>query len=392
MNILFYIPNLSQTSGGIRQYSVGLLKILGQLQEHTFYVLHNTEDQEIIGVVNSSKNLFLIPKNVGEEKSFESKKYVMTRGIQFLREKGQNKDFRVRSYLDRICRKYKIDIVHSPTQDQPFPSATKNIFTLHDVQELHFPEYFSPDDREYRARTWLYNIRHADKIVVSYQHVKDDILKYFSADDDLTEVILLNMENLWFSNFKVDDRIDTKHLHGFDDFIFYAANTWQHKNHERLLLSLAQIKEEKNIVVNLVCVGHQNEHYETLKDRVNDLQLTNQVKFLGIVEEQILYSIYQQCTAVVIPTTYEAGSFPLMESIFMKIPVICSNVTSLPETIGKSEFTFDPFNVREMSDLIVKIWSDESFRQANIDHTQTMKDRLIHTKANQKLQHLYNSI
>ena len=67
------------------------------------------------------------------------------------------------------------------------------------------------------------------------------------------------------------------------------------------------------------------------------------------------------------PTLYEAGSFPLMESILMGIPVVCSNVTSLPETIGDNQFVFDPNNINDIAEKIIKIWDDENYRADNLD-------------------------
>ncbi|MBN4073022.1 glycosyltransferase family 4 protein [Crocinitomix catalasitica] len=392
MRILFYIPDLDQTSGGIRQYSAGLLKMISELDEHEIYVLHNNHDPEIILIIENAHNLVLIPKNIGTEKNWERKKYMVARGFHFLRKKGTGKDLRVRSYLDRICRKYKIDIVHSPWQGQPFPQQVKNIFTLHDVQELHFPEFFSPEDREYRARTWLYNIERTDKIIVSFKHVKDDLIKYFRLKEEMIEVIFLNMQNIWFTNYESSDAVDTKDIHDFEEFLLCPANTWPHKNHERLLESLALLKESKNIKVNLVCVGHQNDHFSIIKNKTSDLQLENQVKFTGIVDEITLYSLYQNCVGVVIPTLYEAGSLPLIESIMMGIPVICSNVTSLPETIGNENYLFDPFNVKEMGQLIEKLWSDDDFRLSNSAHTATMRERLVNTGATEKMRELYQSL
>ncbi|MBD3636687.1 MAG: glycosyltransferase family 4 protein [Crocinitomicaceae bacterium] len=392
MNILFYIPNLDQTNGGVRQYSLGLLSIMANLKEHKFYILHNKQDTEILRLIDQEQHIQLIPPSIGRERKLEKKIYKLTRALQFLNEKRSNKDFKVRSHLDRICRKYKIDIVHSPVQEQPFPRKTKNIFTLHDVQELHFPEYFTAEDREYRARTWLYNLKRSDKIIVSYQHVKNDLLKYFKIEEDMVSVLLLEMQNLWFKNYSESDIKSTKELHGFEKFLLYPANTWQHKNHLRLIDAIHELRAKHNIIVNVVCTGHQNEHFTTINRKLNELGLENQVKFLGIVDEQTLFSLYQHCTGVVIPTLYEAGSFPLMESIILEIPVICSNVTSLPETIGKDDYIFDPTKVEEMADLILKIWSDDEFRKGNTDHLKKMQNRLFNTGATEKLRSIYESL
>ncbi|MFM6269887.1 MAG: glycosyltransferase, partial [Dolichospermum sp.] len=90
--------------------------------------------------------------------------------------------------------------------------------------------------------------------------------------------------------------------------------------------------------------------------------------------------LYKNCALVVVPTLYEAGSFPLLEAMFLEVPVICSSVTSLPETIGDSRFIFDPLNIEEMGNLIVNMLNDEPLRMANIKNNQARIEKL--TKIN----------
>jgi glycosyltransferase involved in cell wall biosynthesis len=242
--------------------------------------------------------------------------------------------------------------------------------TLHDVQELHFPENFTPEERAYRAITYLELLRKADRVIVSYDHIKRDIIKYFKVDSKKIQVLLLNMKNLWIDKFHDKDMVDIKHLGLPERFLLYPANTWQHKNHLRLMSALAEAKEKYRIIINIVCTGHRNEHFNEIERLVTQLDIAEQVFFTGVVEENVLYSLYKSCTGVIIPTTYEAGSFPLYESILMNVPVICSNVTSLPETIGNKDYVFDPFKTDEISNLMIKLWQDEDFRERNIKHVK----------------------
>ena len=95
---------------------------------------------------------------------------------------------------------------------------------------------------------------------------------------------------------------------------------------------------------------------------IHQYNLQNQFTLVGIVNEAELYNLYKNSQGVVIPTLYEAGSFPLVESILMEIPVICSNITSLPETIGNQEFIFDPNSVENIAKKIELLWINENYR------------------------------
>jgi glycosyltransferase involved in cell wall biosynthesis len=143
----------------------------------------------------------------------------------------------------------------------------------------------------------------------------------------------------------------------------------------------------------LICTGGTNHHYHAQVVRqVEELGLTDAVLFADILPEDELQWLYHQAALVTIPTKYEAGSFPLFEAIFEGVPVICSNVTSLPETIVDQRFIFDPHDVEALSELIHRMISDEQLRQANIANSAPQADRLRSVNAAAYFYETYRSI
>jgi glycosyltransferase involved in cell wall biosynthesis len=158
------------------------------------------------------------------------------------------------------------------------------------------------------------------------------------------------------------------------EYLLYPAATWRHKNHSALIKALKKIREEGN-EVDLVCTGNKTEYFKTVQSLVHELNLSEAVHFLGIVSEEDLIGLYKNSSLVVIPTLYEAGSGPLYEAMRYGVPVICSNVTSLPETMGNSEFIFNPNNSEEMLTRIKQGLYDEEFRKRNVQNSHDrMKD------------------
>jgi len=370
MQILFYIPDINQTWGGVRQYAITLLKMLQKDFENHYYIYHDLNDSDILEAIDQIPNQTLVTTEIIKDPKIitvkvPDKRFSRIPGLRRLKVEQQ---VIIESDLAAYCKKHGIQTIYCPYQFIPKVDNVKLITTLHDVQELHFPEFFSAEDRAYRATSYLDFLRRADAVVVSYQHIKDDLIKYFNVPSSKINVILLEMQNLWFEKFSNSNSIDISVLDLPENFLLYPANTWKHKNHLRLIKAIAEARERYNVIINLVCTGHKNEHYSEIEKLIHHLKLEDQIFFTGIVEENILYSLYETSRGVVIPTTYEAGSFPLYESIFLNVRVICSNVTSLPETIGKNEYVFNPFEVKEITDLIIKLWNDHMFREKNLEH------------------------
>ncbi|MCX6214047.1 glycosyltransferase family 1 protein [Spirosoma sp.] len=381
MRILYYLPDITQKNGGVLQYACALLKILSQDKKNEYFVLHNSQEPVIISLIKEYPNLILIPPKIGQERRVEKLLWYTLRLLNEILIKGKITTVRkVFSHAEQLCKKYKIDILCCPYQHLP-STTRKTIVTLHDVQEIHFPEFFSPKER--LARTLQHNIiaEESSLIVVSYEHVKEDLIKYFQRPANSILVCLLDMQNLWFDKFLPEHKVSLDNYELPDKFIFYPAITWPHKNHINLIRAIGYLKDNYGITLNVVFTGHKTSYIKVIEEEILRVNIPNQVHFLGVVNEHELYSLYHTAQAVVVPTTYEAGSFPLMESILMGIPVVCSNVTSLPETIGDESYVFSPNNIPEIADKVNKICFDQRYRESNLINSRAQAKRLRNTNA-----------
>lgn len=385
MRILYYVPDISQENGGIKQYACTLLKILAQSLENDYFILHNAQDPEILSIINGNSNLKLIPFSIGRERNIEK---IIDYAIKLTNKNLENRKYKtrikIRSRTERLCKRYKIDVVYCPYQDMPNTSY-KTIATLHDVQELHYPEFFSPSQRLDRALLHKDITERSSLIVVSYEHIKKDLITYFQRTDENVIVCLLDMQSLWFDKFLPENAVSLAPYCLPKQFIFYPAVTWPHKNHIGLLKSIAYLKNERNMTIHVIFTGHKTEYFGRIEEEIIELNLKQQVHFLGVVTEDVLYALYQTTQAVVVPTMYEAGSFPLMESILMGIPVICSSATSMPDAIGDNQYVFDPKNIIDMANKVMRICFDRDYRLENIRNSERQAPKLRNTGALSKL-------
>jgi glycosyltransferase involved in cell wall biosynthesis len=237
---------------------------------------------------------------------------------------------------------------------------------MHDTQEYHFPEFFSSSERLHRAINSKKGLEDSDHIIVSFEHIKKDIIKYFHINDEKISVCPPPFHTSWFSEKEFSSREDLEKKYGVDKkFLLYPAATWQHKNH-RLLIDALKNLEVRGLQLQLICTGNKTEYFEVLQTFINKYNLSHKIKFLGIVPEKDLIGLYKATSLVIIPTLYEAGSGPLYEAMRYGTPVISSDVTSLPETMSNSNFLFNPDNVNALSDQIEKMLRDDSFKEENI--------------------------
>lgn len=375
MNILIYLPVLNQTSGGTKQYSIALIKTLSQDTLNKYFILNYDENSDIKKIACESNNLFILPKFIAKEYLFEKIGLFFVKFYNIILSVLQFDQSRLNfSFLDRICLFYNIDIIHCPFQYAPY-SYSKTIWTLHDVQELHFPQYFTPTKREQRARVWNDSFRRADHVMVSFNHVKSDIKKFFNYDS--VSVAFIDLKYLWISDYiqKFGRYSDVD-----SNYLIYAANTWEHKNHIGLVRAIKLIRDKYQKDIFIVFVGHKTLYYNNIIEEISNLEVDNLITFTDVLSDEELFSMYKNARLSVIPTIYEAGSFPLIESLLLGIPTLCSSVTSLPETIGSDSFVFDPNDVEQMADLIYSAFISGSFR------SNCMKNSLNQGEVLQKIE------
>lgn len=386
MNILYYIPHLNKNAGGIYQYALGMLSVLSKDTEHTYFVYHGEQNAELDEIAKRSEAIKIIdPK----ESTHQTVGYKWGRSMQLLKQKiGFALPYTLPYH--KSIQKYKIDLVHCPYQFLP-ECSVPTMSTLHDVQDLHFPEFFSEEVRNERKKNFQSIVDNAEGIVVSYDHIKKDIETYYKRSKDVF-VCLLDMEKLWFDSLVDSEPISLNHFNLPETFLLYPAATWQHKNHLILIKAVAKLKESGTFV-HIACTGKKNDFYETdVLPALEKYNVKDNFSFFGIVSDEKLYSLYKHTHATVIPTLYEAGSFVLYESIILGVPTVCSNVTSLPETIDNDAFVFDPHNVEDVMDKITRISTDEEYRQMNLKNSLVRKDALKYNNALTTCKKIYTEL
>jgi glycosyltransferase involved in cell wall biosynthesis len=355
MNILIYAPRVSKKWGGIYQYTESIISILSEDTTNHYYVYINNDQQGLADLCRDLPHITIIPESIPHSYF----PYIWKALINLL---PFSKRF-IPKKFDRIVRRYKIDIIHSTYNEIPVTDC-KTIISMHDLQEEHYPAFFSTKERIYRSISHRFSIVNATRIIVSFSHVKEDIKRIYHQPDSKIYIRLLNMKKLWFQKYTPAD-VDRSFTETMPaGFLLYPAAVWEHKNHLNLIRAIIRLKEE-HMNIPLICTGNHNLPYfnNVIRPLIEQHQLQDQVKFLGIIPEKELYSLYKTARCVIVPTLYEAGSFPVVESLYLGAPVICSNVTSLPETIGNNDFVFDPHDPGLIADKIRRVYADEVYYQ-----------------------------
>jgi alpha-1,3-rhamnosyl/mannosyltransferase len=113
----------------------------------------------------------------------------------------------------------------------------------------------------------------------------------------------------------------------------------------------------------LVIAGAWDDRYPEAKQRVAALGLGDSVTFLGPVAGTDLPALYAGAELFVFPSLYEGFGFPVLEAMACGTPVICSNVSSLPEVAGSAARQVDPRDTNALAAALDQVLGDAALRQ-----------------------------
>lgn len=249
---------------------------------------------------------------------------------------------------------------------QPFSvCALPTIYNPHDLQHLHYPQYSDAQTIAWRETVYRAGCDFAHTVVVGSQWIKEDVVRHYRIAPDKVQVI---PEAAWTESFvePTEQRMATvKARHGIEQpFALYPGVTWPHKNHIRLLDALARLRDERGLTVHLVCTGAPYEGFwPRIEGRLAALRLARQVKFLGYVPDEDLRALYRLATCLVMPTLFEAISLPIFEAWSEGLPVVCSNVTALPEQVRDAASLFDPNDTASIADAVAAVMTNVALQQ-----------------------------
>jgi glycosyltransferase involved in cell wall biosynthesis len=286
----------------------------------------------------------------------------------------------------------KIDVVHFTAQ-YAFLTDIPTIYHPHDLQHRHLPEFFSLEEQ--RSRDYLYSTfcERASSVSVVSKWSKQDIINAYGIADSKIQIVHFAPDSVHgqISLHSAEASLDCKY-HLMKRFLLYPARTWPHKNHLRLLQALKYLRDEHGLAVPLVCTGGQTEFFEKIEGEVIQLGLQEQVLFVGFVGFDELEALYKRSYGVIIPTLFEAGSFPLWEAFLNERPVACSNVTSLPEQAGDAAIIFDPYRIDRIGEAIRMLWENSALRLELVNKGRINVSRFNWDKTARTFRALYRKL
>jgi glycosyltransferase involved in cell wall biosynthesis len=263
-------------------------------------------------------------------------------------------------YLTSLFEGYGDNAVTSIGRFDKKTPVTVTIFDL--IPLLNPAQYLEPNEsyQTYylkkidflRKSSCLFAISEASKIE-ALEHLNFDselIVNISTAADSLFQPLSLSQEQ----------KRNTLNKFGIiGPFLLYSGGGDERKNLRRLLNAYAQLPYEIRSVYQLVFAG-KIPNSSQFQDEAATAGLSQQeLIFTGYIPDDDLVKLYNLSALYVFPSWHEGFGLPALEAMSCGTPVIGANTSSLPEVIGNKEALFDPYSVKNISNKIAEVLSDD---------------------------------
>ena len=267
------------------------------------------------------------------------------------------------SSIEKQLSKEQIDLVYflGPNLVSQGLNNIPYIFTLLDLGHLdilEFPEVSYDAQFDTREFTNNKSLKKAYKVIVDLEWGKKNAIKRYNLDEKRIEVLKL-LPNIKINKTETPVRIKEKYKLK-NDFIFYPANFWAHKNHMYILKAIKILREKKHIDIDVIFSGSDQGNLEYILNKAKEFKINDLIHYIGFVPNEEMPSLYKQSLSLVMPTYLGPTNVPPLEAFAYETPVCYSDMPFFREQVGESVFFMD---LRDPSSLVKNILTIQNDKQ-----------------------------
>lgn len=307
---------------------------------------------------NNQFDFFIIISSQEIENLLKSK--LQNIEINFIQHKFDINSIKGSIKLLKIIKEIKPNIFFSPNLSITGFLFIKNHYVvIHDLIPLKFPELFKNASLKFKLfyATKLFqklSTLTCKKVIAVSQNTKKDIKKILKIKESKIEVITEGVTNF---DTELNIELLSKKFNIKDNYLLFVGRHEKYKNIDKVINAYLDLTENIKENLSLVIIGKSN-NVVTPDLKILSKQ-NNKIIFLESLSPEDLSLFYKNAKILVHLSEYEGFGLTVLEAMSYGIPVIASNISSIPEVVGDSSFLVDITNKREIIDKINLLISDE---------------------------------
>ncbi len=272
----------------------------------------------------------------------------------------------IRYWLDHPVRKnvlkQKADIFFSPDGFIPLGMSVPKVSMVHDVAYLRYPEHLQPRIRAFYKKWMGRYLAYTDHIITVSEFSKSEIIAGYNIPADKISVVYNGITDAYKPVSEAQKKTTKDRYTNGRPYFVYLGAIHPRKNILTLVKAFEQFKSSHPSDHQLVLAGRASWHTEEVFKTITESKWKDSIHLPGYIATNDATALVASAEAMIYPSLYEGFGLPLVEAMACGVPVICSNVSSLPEVAGNAALLFDPLDAGQLAHHMEKVSSDDVLR------------------------------
>ncbi|MEP6712403.1 MAG: glycosyltransferase family 1 protein [Ferruginibacter sp.] len=277
--------------------------------------------------------------------------------------------------LGFFLRKHKPDLFLGMDGFLCLNTSTKQLPVIYDLNFEHYPQDLPFRNRIYFRTFFKRFAKKAERIATISEYSKEDIVKMYGIEHGKIDNVSCGIKDKFFPlSREKKEQIKTEYSAG-EEYFFFVGSMHPRKNIIRLFQAFDIFKKQTQSRFKLILAGHILWDDNNIKAVLDSLEYKTDVIFTGRIADEQLNELLGSAYCLSFVPVFEGFGLPIVEAFQAGVPVICSNVTSMPEVAGDAALQVDPFNIDAIAWAMKTIYDNPALRELLIEkgHLQKAK-------------------
>lgn len=258
------------------------------------------------------------------------------------------------------------------------------VIVMHDLAFEHFPDHVNALTARYYRHFTPKFAKKAKRIATVSEYSKQDIVKLYDIAPVKIDVVY-NGSNELFVPLREEEKVKIRQqFTGGHPYFIYAGALQPRKNIINLFLAFDSFKKNNSCNAKLVMAGRNWSYHEAMKVH-EAMQYREEVIFPGHLTRTDLSRLLGAAEALVYISLFEGFGIPIVEAMHCDVPVITSNISSMPEVAGEAGLLVDPYSVADIAEKMQLMFGNESLKSRLIEMGRLQRQQFTWQRTADKL-------
>lgn len=251
------------------------------------------------------------------------------------------------------------DLYHEPNFI-PHRFKGPTVITVHDLSVIRFPEMHPKARIRAIGKRLEKAIERADRVITVSDFVRTEVLENFDCAPEKVVAVHNGVSTGFHPRTEADcsARLAAAGLK-YKGYVLSVGTFEPRKNLGRLAEAWLQLPADVRREYPLVLAGARGWGEGEFAKALSRLEQEGSLIKLDYVDSGLLHVLYAGARLFIYPSLYEGFGLPVLEAMASGVPVICSNVSSLPEVADGAALLVDPESSVLIARAVESLLQDE---------------------------------